>query len=1450
MAAWAPPWRGGCSGKSKWSCSCGTEDNYATRKHCCGCGAKAPRRPSTFKEALLGPSKREVAMQKKLDVLTQELTAPRGSGKVGKEETVDGAKEAPQVDLARLHKWAQACKSERGRGNSEEYKAAFAKYQAARAEKDNAKPHSVQLTQAKHAREKLEKEVEASAKDVSWHEQQLEEARAKYEKKKEQLQMATAKEQELKVQDCGVRESPEFLKATQRHFEDAVDGSGVTKEEYQQVSDLLGKVMANAKQEDVDMVGAQEHQEHQEKQLGKHYPRKQNSQSPLLKSRDGSGQAEYQKKLHLINGSVGRRCAPAWPGRQPRDSGEGSKRNRKPQHDTVTQWTCYEAQELHLNTDKLAVVTQSMKAEGYLMGGAAAVATAGQPRQGGSGVALSRQRYCARLRVLVDSGGHDAQETRSGSHMRLESCRVSGGVPRVIGVIGGDFQAAPDVMANVASVQVAKATVVTANAACGTYRHARGNSEIDYFAVANSVIAQVERVAVQETWPAAPRKPVGRTLKLKAEQLRVRVLGEPKELPEVPIGGVPKPPRYADVKEFSTQMAANTEWTKYMQVLEKEAVQVRGMKWEVRPHRMKYISVTDQGIWQARCDVTVASHLRDVSRGETFQAWVKEAESKMKTVDQQLLKDRSADTMAKAADPMEAAEFTFAQRKDVWRVGEVYQEDVSRLKEVVRTFMKRTGIGVDRWHPSMLQGASDEAYSKLLDTMREVERALGWPTHMGTVLFFIIPKPFTTDRVIGLLHTTIRIWEIMRAPYMTRWAEENQRSWDCTSFGKAAEDAARDALLSHEMDDPEGQSEELEATITAALDLIKAPERVSLFVLWEAGKQLNFSTGALAVVRSHFAMARRLIAGGSVSSATSTVGAIVAGGKFSVRFLKLVIQSAVDGLVVERHRAKWRMHVDDLCVRLRQQRQYILQDFSDTIDACFGGFDKLGLKLSVSTQGEEAAMASAKWVRRAAAKEMKARGLPVVRARPYLGVDLIANGAAAKTKRGKRCKTMLDRSRRLANPKGGGRKMAKGAALVFKCGLKRSVLYGCKCLGMPDHQLRRTRRQAGRALPGGRGAKSLALQLALANEEPAYEATEGTRACGGGDHVAQACAVDVASLGMGEVRPMDVAGMPRKDVQRKLRQDWAAADEYASLRPAPMVAPAVAQLKARDFPKHAKSAARKAFIGGGWSMSKRCECKIVPADICLACGEAVGTPHHGHFKCQALRERRLHAQPEWQTVAAQQEDSLLWARGLVGHPEEDWKSEGVDEGQLMCQTVEGDEDYFTGDIVCDGPNIGYSEWAQTGWAAMSINENGTPKYQMWGPLPCTLPMHREIKRAEMWAFYKGERWCISWKRPHADIWKRILHKIRDLDLGVNGVFHVKAHRPKAKIEQLTGTELRIAKGNAEVDLLAKAGAEVGANDGKHQTVEAPAGRARWAAQNIGWWHQQMEGEWPDVPKRV
>ena len=205
----------------------------------------------------MGPTKREAAkdkeFQRKLDAMQKKLDAATGGTKGDTVDKICVGTSAQRVDLARLYKWAQTCKQEWG-SDSVEYEAANAKYQAARDEKDSNTPHSVQLLHAKQARERLEKEVETSAKEISWYEKQLEEAKTKQDQKKEQLQVAKAKEQELKVQDFGARESPEFLTAMQKQFEGSVDGSGVSKQEYQGVFELLGKVMANAKQEDVDMA--------------------------------------------------------------------------------------------------------------------------------------------------------------------------------------------------------------------------------------------------------------------------------------------------------------------------------------------------------------------------------------------------------------------------------------------------------------------------------------------------------------------------------------------------------------------------------------------------------------------------------------------------------------------------------------------------------------------------------------------------------------------------------------------------------------------------------------------------------------------------------------------------------------------------------------------------------------------------------------------------------------------------------------------------------------------------------------------------------------------------------------------------------------------------------------------------------------------------------------------
>ena len=128
-------------------------------------------------------------------------------------------------------------------------------------------------------------------------------------------------------------------------------------------------------------------------------------------------------------------------------------------------------------------------------------------------------------------------------------------------------------------------------------------------------------------------------------------------------------------------------------------------------------------------------------------------------------------------------------------------------------------------------------------------------------------------------------------------------------------------------------------------------------------------------------------------------------------------------------------------------------------------------------------------------------------------------------------------------------------------------------------------------------------------------------------------------------------------------------------------------------------------------------------------------------------------------------------------------------------------------------------------------------------MPCELPVQRTIKRAEMWAFYqalrnatlpctihtdhqgivdgirRGKQWCLSAKRPHADVWRRIWAKLEDLDFTEEQVQHVRAHRTKAAMRAMEAEDRRIAEGNEAVDMLAKEGANLDAGFGKEQALQ-------------------------------
>ena len=111
-------------------------------------------------------------------------------------------------------------------------------------------------------------------------------------------------------------------------------------------------------------------------------------------------------------------------------------------------------------------------------------------------------------------------------------------------------------------------------------------------------------------------------------------------------------------------------------------------------------------------------------------------------------------------------------------------------------------------------------------------------------------------------------------------------------------------------------------------------------------------------------------------------------------------------------------------------------------------------------------------------------------------------------------------------------------------------------------------------------------------------------------------------VNLAQVCPSDVGALLRQDVQAQLWEQWTAEPGYESLAPAPLLQPAVAQLEAKNFPRHARNAAMNVLLCDSWTMGKLAAANITPTDICLGCGDAAGTPRHRYYSCPRLRDVR------------------------------------------------------------------------------------------------------------------------------------------------------------------------------------------------------------------------------------
>ena len=208
---------------------------------------------------------------------------------------------------------------------------------------------------------------------------------------------------------------------------------------------------------------------------------------------------------------------------------------------------------------------------------------------------------------------------------------------------------------------------------------------------------------------------------------------------------------------------------------------------------------------------------------------------------------RGAPSPEESATPLSAAAAALREWSAAWQVDQLVQQagkpwksaersplpamEPFALRHLARRFKKRTGVGVDDWHPSLLDGISGEGIQAVLSVLEETERTLAWPRQADRIVVFLIPMSATKGRTIGLLSTLVRIWEWMRAPYLRQWCSANHREWDRTSSGRGPEAAAWEVLAAHEAVDPMSNNPEDEAAVTSVMGLVKAFEKALLVKL-------------------------------------------------------------------------------------------------------------------------------------------------------------------------------------------------------------------------------------------------------------------------------------------------------------------------------------------------------------------------------------------------------------------------------------------------------------------------------------------------------------------------------------------------------------------------------------------------------------------------------------------
>jgi len=250
-----------------------------------------------------------------------------------------------------------------------------------------------------------------------------------------------------------------------------------------------------------------------------------------------------------------------------------------------------------------------------------------------------------------------------------------------------------------------------------------------------------------------------------------------------------------------------------------------------------------------------------------------------------------------------------------------------QLINAPKSFRFGTGVGSDDIHPRLFAELSEVTIEHLIEIIMLCERCRVFPSRVGVILYWMIPKARGGWRPIALLASSPRLWEALRVGIVKEWAVAHTREYNYAAPGLSADQAAFSQLVFAEAAQAEDSPSMVVSGATFA-DLEKADEKVQLRQVWLAAIRHGFPLHLLAIISVIYTLERRFLVGGCLSRPLWTLVSICAGSRFAPFLLFLVLVTPCDNLVSFWPEAQLRLYVDDVAVTLAGDCEFVARALS------------------------------------------------------------------------------------------------------------------------------------------------------------------------------------------------------------------------------------------------------------------------------------------------------------------------------------------------------------------------------------------------------------------------------------------------------------------------------------------------------------------------------------------